>query len=83
MTLAWSPDAGLVGAGDRCRVRRGRVRREHGREQLPLRYPRPVFCPASRFGFSGQLREEGDIAVEFLRRTTDYCPLGATLPLII
>ena len=36
--------------------------------------PRPVFCPVSRFDFSGQLREEGDIAVEFLRQTTDYCP---------
>jgi hypothetical protein len=34
----------------------------------------PVFCPMSRFHFSGQLREEGDIAVEFLRQTTDDCP---------
>jgi hypothetical protein len=30
--------------------------------------------PVSRFDFSGQLREEGDIAVEFLCQTTDYCP---------
>jgi hypothetical protein len=28
----------------------------------------------SRFDFSGQLREEGHIAVEFLRQATDYCP---------
>jgi hypothetical protein len=27
----------------------------------------------SRFDFSGQLREEGHIAVEFLRQTTDDC----------
>jgi hypothetical protein len=33
-----------------------------------------VFRSVSRSDFSGQLREEGDIAVEFLRQTTDYCP---------
>jgi hypothetical protein len=33
-----------------------------------------VFCPVSRFDFSGQLREEGHIPLEFLRQTTDYCP---------
>ena len=33
-----------------------------------------MFRPMSRFDFSGQLREEGDIAVKFLRQTTDYCP---------
>jgi hypothetical protein len=34
----------------------------------------PAFCSMSRFDFSGQLREEGHIAVEFLRQTTYYCP---------
>jgi hypothetical protein len=33
----------------------------------------PSVLPVSRFDFSGQLREEGDIAVKFLRQTTDYC----------
>lgn len=33
----------------------------------------PSVLPVSRFDFSGQLREDGDIAVKFLRQTTDYC----------
>jgi hypothetical protein len=31
-----------------------------------------VFCSVSWVDFSGQLSEEGHIAVEFLRQTTDY-----------
>jgi hypothetical protein len=46
----------------------------HTRRTTTTVKPRPVFSPVSRFDFSGQLREEGDIAVEFLRQTTDYCP---------
>jgi hypothetical protein len=33
-----------------------------------------VFRPVSRFDFRGQLRQEGNIAVEFLRQATDDCP---------
>jgi hypothetical protein len=54
-----------------CRARRG-----HGRRTTTTVKPRPVFCPVSRFDFGGQLREEGHIAVEFLRQTTDYCSCG-------
>jgi hypothetical protein len=32
-----------------------------------------VFCPVSRFDFSGQLREEGHIAVKFLLQSTYDC----------
>jgi hypothetical protein len=51
-----------------CRVRRGNGR-GHYRRKITA-----SVLPVSRFDFGGQIREEGDIAVEFLRQTTDYTP---------
>jgi hypothetical protein len=69
-------------AGGAPAANSGRLAKEHwGLQVLNLLEDITSRCrdqarQVSRFDFGGQLREEGHIAVEFLRQTTDYYPGG-------